>query len=91
MSNNIVYVALWSLPGCLPEMEPARFEDFTDAKQFICDEIERVMEQCYAGDRDDEARQWHKMLNYVRGHITDAPFGIPAPDGYIYEITTDAE
>ena len=87
--TKIVYVALWALPGCLPEMEPVRCASFGEAKMFICEEVERMIEQAYTADEDDTAREWHRLLNDIRGYATDAPFSRLAPDGYIYEITTD--
>lgn len=88
-TSNLVYVVLWALPGCLPEMEPVRFATFGEAKMFICEEVERMIEQSYTADEENAAYDWHSLLNDIRGYATDAPFSRLAPDGYIYEITTD--
>jgi hypothetical protein len=35
MTNTLMYVAGWSLPGCLPEMEPALFDSYEDAQAWL--------------------------------------------------------
>ena len=85
--NNIVYVALWSLPGCLPEMEPARFDNFTDAKQFLVDEAKDIRDRC---ENDSDAFAWEDVAIEI-DHASDAPVIKTAPDGYIYKVSTDVE
>jgi hypothetical protein len=34
------WIAGWNLPGCLPEMEPAVFESYKDAKAFVKEEMD---------------------------------------------------
>jgi hypothetical protein len=42
------YVAMWNMPGCLPEMEPGKFDTFDDAKDFVLEELHH----CAAGTDD---------------------------------------
>ena len=37
-----MWVAGWNMPGCLPEMDPARFDDWEDASAFIRAELETL-------------------------------------------------
>lgn len=41
----------WNMPGYMPDNEPADFESFEDAREYIADEIEREADQI------DEARE----------------------------------
>ena len=34
-----IYSAMWNMPGCMPESEPAFFTDEDEAKEYLCDEI----------------------------------------------------
>ena len=56
------YVAGWNLPGCLPEMEPARFESEDTAKEFIKDELNQI---------EDEQIQVVARVQDVEEHFTD--------------------
>ena len=40
-ANPCAWVAGWNSPGCLPEMEPAGFETWEEARDFIAEELER--------------------------------------------------
>lgn len=45
------WIAGYNMPGYLPEMEPAAFETFDEARRFIIDEMERAADAC-----DERAR-----------------------------------
>jgi hypothetical protein len=42
MANTQMYVAGWSLPGCLPEMEPALFDSHEDAQAWLDEQQSNV-------------------------------------------------
>lgn len=52
-----MYVAGWNMPGYLPEMEPAEFDDFDSAKRFLIDEMKRTEEQFGESDDEDAAEE----------------------------------
>lgn len=43
------YVAGWNMPGYLPDMEPAEFDNAQSAANFLADEMERVADEPDAG------------------------------------------
>lgn len=76
-----IYVAGWNIPGHLPEMEPVQFDDETDAKAFLTNEIGIMWDQDYLEDepRDAIDNRWmdlHSSLTYET-----APFNIQNGDG----------
>jgi len=81
----MAYVAMWSLPGCIPEMEPARFDTFAEAKQFLVDEAKDIRDGC---DDDFDAFAWEDMAREI-DHASDEPVIENAPDGYVYTITRE--
>lgn len=46
------FVAGWNLPGHLPDEEPAGFDTFYEAKQYVIDELKQAEDE--AGERGDE-------------------------------------
>ncbi len=42
-----MYIAGWNMPGYLPDNEPAHFDTFEEAKQYIIDEL-----MAYADEED---------------------------------------
>lgn len=74
------YVAGWNQPGYLPEMEPAWFDDFSSAADFIHDEMERCVD---SGWYEDEQR-WDRLLEEVE--MQDDCFEMAGPDGYVYWV-----
>ena len=76
-----IYVAGWNIPGYQPEMEPVQFDDETDAKAFLTNEIDRMWDQDYMWDEPNEAadNRWmdlHSFLPYET-----APFNLKNGDG----------
>lgn len=49
------YIAMWNMPGCLPEMEPAIFDTFEEARAFIADELEREADDLLLDALSDDA------------------------------------
>lgn len=51
----------WNLPGCLPDSEPARFEDWADARDYLADQMEQeaesLMDSLVGSDLSDEAER----------------------------------
>ena len=53
------FIAGWSLPGCLPEMDPATFETEAEAREFIADERNRFADDNYENpDAEDHYEYW---------------------------------
>lgn len=82
------YVAVYAMPGCLPEMDPAYFEDASDAWKFLADELDRSIDDTLATyspevTEAEDARE--SMLSYARA--SDPVLGsVSAPDGYWYSV-----
>ena len=49
------WVAMWNMPGYLPEMEPAFFEHFDDAKRYILNELGEIEDDEATAGNDDIA------------------------------------
>ena len=52
-----MYSAGWNVPGFLPDSEPAEFNEFADAKQYIIDEILRFADQRGESGDEDSAEE----------------------------------
>ena len=93
-----MWVYMYNLPGCLPEMEPYVTNLFEDAlSAMICD-MEMSLEDAasryddYGGQEDgDEMSEWEKCVKRANcaGHRYDLVLN--APDGYVYSVTYDPE
>lgn len=76
------YVAGWNMPGCLPYMEPAEFDDAQSAANFLADEMER------AADEPDAGGAYADELRECAAHLRKGwagEFG-RAISGYFYWI-----
>lgn len=77
------YVAGWNTPGCLPESDPAIFDNETDAIRYLSDAVERFWDDDYSAyateaGRDAADEKWldvHSNLPYET-----APFNITNND-----------
>ena len=80
------YTALWNMPGCLPEMEPATFESFDEAKRFLIDEM-KTQEDIYGceGDSENDAEEFCHTAEDVNLWSSPCCTDI-MPDGYVYCI-----
>ena len=76
-----MFVALWNLPGCLPEMAPMEFETFDEAKRAIIDELKSREDQA---DDEEEAEDFCHLAEDV--NLESSPFAVYGPDGYAYEV-----
>ena len=83
-SDNTLYVAGWNTPGCLPESDPAIFDNETDAIRYLSDAVERFWDEDYASTESTWAKwndvdaKWldvHSNLPYET-----APFNITNND-----------
>ena len=68
------YSAGWSLPGCLPEMEPALFDTQEEAQAYIAEEQERSNGLDSLGlpndpEKDDPYEYWVEVVV-----LDDCPF-----------------
>lgn len=66
-ANPCAWVAGWNLPGCLPEMEPAGFETWEEARDFIVEELGRYDDEPGA----DDARRIAEWLEESAGENED--------------------
>jgi hypothetical protein len=79
------YVAGWNMPGYLPEMEPAEFDSFEEAKAFIVDELEDQANGHDEGDEEGDA--YEREVRFLQRDGIDGPFSTPEmPDGYTYWV-----
>ena len=51
------YYAGWSLPGCLPEMEPAEFDSYEEAAEWLENE-QRDIRWGWSTDYEDPYVYW---------------------------------
>jgi hypothetical protein len=55
------WAAGWNLPGCLPDSEPARFEGWADARDYLADQMEQeaesLLDSLVGADLSDEAER----------------------------------
>lgn len=49
------YAAGWNMPGYMPDNEPARFETWEEARDYIADELNRAADECSESDRETYA------------------------------------
>jgi hypothetical protein len=75
-----LYVAMWNLPGCLPEMEPVYFLDEDEARQFLADEIEN------AYDNEEESPTLEEELEDKKDAIMRGEI-VSDDSGYVYTVT----
>lgn len=84
------YVAGWNMPGCLPEMEPARFETFEEARDYILDELDDCLDACDDESNPDLEGEWQTERDATA--IETGPFNtMPCPDGYVYWVMDSDE
>ena len=73
------YVAVWNIPGCLPEMEPMEFDSFDEAKRAIIDALKEAED---GAETEAEAEKFCHLAEDV--NLESGPFAAYAPDGYAY-------
>ena len=84
---DCAYIAGWNIPGYLPEMQPAVFEDETSAVTFLSSEIARMWDEDYqglfwqTGEDPDFAVDNRWMDLYSSLTYETAPFNIQNGDG----------
>ena len=95
VSNNVedftVYVVMWNLPGCLPEMEPMVCKTVEEARDALMESIGVHLDA--DAEDDDRYTQWHHMWHSIKDTPThDLPNNRwTGPDGYVYSIEQDFE
>lgn len=78
------YVAMWNLPGCLPEMGRATFDTFDAAKRFIIAAIKDAEEVYGDGLDEDTAESLCHLAEDV--NLESSPFEVLAADGLVYTV-----
>ena len=82
--TDVLYIAGWNVPGCLPVSNPAIFDNETDAIRYLSDTVDRFWDEDYAGDTTPDARnaadeKWLDVFSNLR--YETAPFNIRNNDG----------
>lgn len=84
------YIAGYNMPGYLPEMEPAEFDTFGDAKEFLFQELQTMEDNCNQVGNQDDADVYgeqSKRLPPTWSGAESTPYCSPEmPDGYVYWI-----
>lgn len=85
LEGQMQWVAMWNMPGSLPEMEPMRFDSPGDAQAAIIEEFKR---QLTGGDiEDDDARdELIAIIDHTEAFV--AEFTIEWA-GYVYSVTQE--
>lgn len=78
------FVAGWNLPGYLPEMEPAFFSEFDDAKRFILNELGDLADDVGIDD-DDKASEIDALREEL--NLESGPF-CASVEGLAYWVET---
>ena len=68
------YVAGWNISGCLPETEPAIFDNETDAIRYLSDTVDRFWDEDAEQDKDLADKKWADV--YSNLPYETAPFSI---------------
>ena len=68
------YVAGWNVPGCLPEVDPAIFDNETDAIRYLSDTVDRFWDEDAEQDKDLADKKWADV--YSNLPYETAPFSI---------------
>lgn len=77
------YVAMWNIPGCMPEMEPVECETFDEAKREIINELLHSADDYH--ENESEAEAFTHMAEDV--NLESGPFYTRTmPDGYTYSV-----
>ena len=76
-----IYVAMWNVPGCLPEMEPAYFTDEDEARQFLSDSIE----EAYDDEQEEESPELEEEIESKKAAIMRGE-DVYDEGGYIYTV-----
>ena len=82
-NNNVLYIAGWNEPGCLPESDPAIFLNETDAIRYLSDTVDRFWSEDDDADNSPprhagQAGKWADV--YANLPFETAPFNIVNSD-----------
>ena len=83
-----MYIAMWNLPGCLPEADPASFDSFEEARKFLADEVDGIIDACLmCGDRK-QAVAWKVLRDGIK-KASQAPLHETAPNNYVFSVVEE--
>ena len=71
---TMFYVAGWNIPGCLPETDPAIFDNETDAIRYLSDTVDRFWDEDSEQAKDLADKKWADV--YSNLPYETAPFSI---------------
>ena len=80
---QVTYIAGWNIPGCLPESDPAIFDNETDAIRYLTDTVERFWDEDYQAEStwenwDGTDDKWGDVFSNLP--YETAPFNIANND-----------
>jgi hypothetical protein len=86
------YVAMWNLPGCLPTMEPAFFDNAVDAFAFMAEELQRAGEEFDSVGDNLASVPFFDAADECAGKAQSGVIGESdwewlAPDAHSYSVT----
>jgi hypothetical protein len=76
------YAAGWNMPGYMPEMDVAHFDNFDDAKRYIIDEMLSVADSVEDEDDAEEITNDAEDVNLESREFVYGPY-----DGYVYWVS----
>ena len=68
------YVAGWNIPGCLPETDPAIFDNETDAIRYLSDTVSRFWDEDYDAGDTTRANWWTKADDKWSAVFANLPY-----------------
>jgi len=96
VSNSVedftVYVVMWNLPGCMPEMDPMVCNTVEEARDALLEAVSVHMnDDCtYEPEYHEQWKEMWYSVKYTPEH--DLPNNRwMGPDGYVYSIQQDFE
>lgn len=81
-----MYVIMWNLPGCLPEMDPYQTEKFEWAQELLLEDLNFRFD---AAEDTDEEQAWQDVIYQVSAASPEHGVSATGPDGYVYKIVLD--
>jgi hypothetical protein len=77
---------MWNAPGYLPDSDspPPIFKDYTEAAEYLADELEALAKAYEEGDRDGD--RFEAMAAECRESSEADRFATDGPDGYRYAV-----
>lgn len=79
-----MFIAMWNIAGCLPEMDPVVTEKLEEAKSVIEEELKSLLDGDLEELEDEEVEEINESLGMVQRH--EGPFALALGD-MVYSVT----